>query len=372
VNLKQFLFGLGVILQVFILGLTLYFFYDINQKRDDFSVEVYPNFEEVHSIELPYGDTNKGVKIPFKHYVTGNGKIKPSSDYVKINTSLSGIIENVFVQVGQKVTYNDPLFKVDASNLTYELRERQAEYKTALAQYNLLNKGPSLLELKIKEKEIEQIKLKQEQQKEKCQIFESLLMKNAVSATEKEEQDSIYQILTTDMEKVLVEFEQIKEPPSREAIEVGKAQIVEKEIIIQSIEKKLQDCQITSPISGKILSVDIHPGEYVDPSKEATIIIGSDDPLYLHVLIDDSDAWRVSPNKSLRAIAIHRSNPKIHFILDFVSTKPCLNSNKLELIFSFDKGKAPVYLEQNLDVYIEAAHQGDTSFLDYQFSQRGS
>ena len=45
------------------------------------------------------------------------------------------------------------------------------------------------------------------------------------------------------------------------------------------------------------------------------------------------------------------------------------DKSKLELVFSFDRGKAPIYLEQNLDVYLEASSPSDTSYLDYQFNK---
>lgn len=361
-NLRQFLFGLGVVLQVCVLGLTLYFCYEINLKREDFSEDL---TEEVDDVGV------RGVKIPFRHYVKGSGLIKPSTDYVKINAPFAGIIERVFVQVGQKVNIHEPLFELDTSMLKCELKEKQAEYNIALAEYNLLNKNPSAIELKMKEKEVEQMKMRREEQVEKCHVFESLLAKNAVSQCEKEEQESLLRIFAADMERVLLEYDHLKEGACQEAKEVGKAIIEEKEVSIELVQKMLSDCQILSPISGRVLSVPIHSGEYVEPAMEKSIILGSEDPLYLQVRIDDQDAWRVTPQKNLRALAIHRANPKIQFILDFVSAKPCLNENKLELVFSFEKGKAPIYLEQQLDVYIEAAPLGDTSYLDYQFSRRG-
>lgn len=357
-----------MVIQVGVLGLTLYFCYETNQKREDLSRG---GIEELQEERGSRSEEKIGVKIPFRHFVMGSGQIKPSSDYIRINAPFSGIIDQVFVEVGQKVSLHQPLFGLDSSSIKCGLKEKQAEVKVALAEYNLLSKNPSSIELKMMEKQIELVKVQQEKQVEKCQVFASLFMKNAVSQSEKEEQESILKLVAADMERVLLEYEQLKEGACHEALEVGKAVIAEKEALLEIAQKKLSDCQVVSPIAGKVLSIDIHPGEYVEPSMEKTILVGSDEPLHLHVFIDDQDTWRVSPGKNLRAMAVHRTNPKIHFILDFVSAKPCLNGNKLELVFSFEKGKAPVYLEQFLDVFIEAAPIKDTSYLDYQFSQRG-
>lgn len=147
----------------------------------------------------------------------------------------------------------------------------------------------------------------------------------------------------------------------------------EKEACMRASEKVLFDCKVVAPLEGRVLKVNVNPGEYTRPGEEA-LVIGSENPLYLHVLIDEKEMWRVSPTKNLRAIALHKTNPNIHFVLNFVSIKPVTepsfkNEGKLEVVFAFDKGKAPIYLDQTLDVYIEAASPQDTSYLDYQFNQ---
>lgn len=359
---KQIVFGAGVVLQGFILATTLFFFYHMNQEQDSVGAEM--------GEELPYAESNKGIKLPFKNYVTGVGKVGPSTDYVKVNTSTAGIVDEIFVKIGQKVTANDPLFHINDSGLRHELREKIAAYETALAEFDLLKAGPTTLELTAKEKEIEQVKIQHEQQRKECEIFELLFTKNAVSLSEKEHQQSKCQMVATQIEKVLAEYNHMKEGASAEMREIGKTVVAQKEAALRAAEKKIRDCQVVSPVEGRILNVNINPGAFVGHSDEACITIGSDNPLYLHVFVEEQHAWRVSPTKELRAIAVHRNNPNIHFVLDFVAIKPCLAEGKLELIFSFDKGKAPVYMEQNLDVFIEAASSEDVSYLDYQFSQR--
>lgn len=156
--------------------------------------------------------------------------------------------------------------------------------------------------------------------------------------------------------------------------DVLNAVIRKNEIGMQAAQKAIADCKVVSSFEGRVLKINVNPGEYIDPS-ETALIIGSDNPLHLKVLIDEKDMWRISPTKNLKAIALHRTNPSIHFVLDFVTVKPDLgssdaNEGKLEMVFAFDKGKAPLYLDQTLDVYIEAASPQDTSYLDYQFNQK--
>ena len=58
---------------------------------------------------------------------------------------------------------------------------------------------------------------------------------------------------------------------------------------------------------------------------------------------------------------------QIHFLLEYVGVNPCFAEGEyLELLFAFDRQKNPVYLDETLDVYIEAS---EAALLDYQFSR---
>ncbi len=367
-NSKQILFSSGIVLQLAILGITLHYLHDASQRKEPLAAEVYSQGEE----DL-FNKEEKGVGIPFRHFVTAVGKVTPSSDYVHVNTVEPGIVEAVFVKQGQLVKEGDLLFQMNDSAHFLTLREKVAEYETAIARVKLLQEEPSKLQLKAKQQEIEQAKLKYEQAEKEHYVFEELLEKCAVSRHEKEVQEIQLKTAAFEINKLLCEYDQIKEGASEAFINVGKAELGEKEANIRSVEKKLSNCKIKSPIQGRVLSVNVHSGEFLEPTEKSAIVIGLDNPLHLHVYIDEKDAWRISPSNTLRAIAVHKSNPKIHFILNFVMTNPCLQKKgeqgeKLEVVFSFDKGKAPIYLEENLEVFIEASSPNDTGYLDYQFN----
>ena len=128
-----------------------------------------------------------------------------------------------------------------------------------------------------------------------------------------------------------------------------------------------------SPIDGVVLGVNTQPGESV--GLNPVMVIGSISPMHLKVLVDEKDAWKISPTKKLRAIAQHRDNPEIYSILKFEKVNPIFRSNeanekKLELTFSLDRGNSPLYLEERLDVFIEAKSPKDTSCIEYQFEQQ--
>ena len=112
-------------------------------------------------------------------------------------------------------------------------------------------------------------------------------MKSAVSLCEKEEQETLLKITSTQMEKVLCELDNLNSGPSPAEIKVTESKCAEREAAVQLTEQKLKDCRVAAPISGKVLSVNINAGEYIDHSSQKGIVIGCEDPLHLKVRISE-------------------------------------------------------------------------------------
>ena len=89
-------------------------------------------------------------------------------------------------------------------------------------------------------------------------------------------------------------------------------------------------------------------------------------PGYTFVDIDENDAWRVQPNAPARAFV--RGNPQLQVALRFENIEPYVVAKTsltgqstersdvrvLQVIYSFERSSVPVYLGQQMDVFIEA------------------
>lgn len=366
---KQLFFLTGIAAQVVVLTISLFYLHNYHHKGGgEFEEELFSAIEDTNF------QSDAKLRLPFTNFVTGEGRVVPSTGYVEVTPGVAGEVREVAVSCGDYVQEGDLLFKIDDAEYKFALREKMATYDASLAALRQLEEGPSPLALQAKQKEIEQVKLQINKSEEECTIMQTLLEKNAATRTEKQEKETEHAILIKNLEKALVEYAGLNESPSHSEVDIKKAHVKRDEASVHAVERQYLKCQANAPISGRILAVNLHRGERVEKNGIKSIIMGCDDPLHLKVQIDEKEAWRILPNKNLRAIAVHKSNPKLHFILSFDSIAPLLNhenksQRKLELTFAFDKGMAPIYLEEMLDVYIESASAADTACLDYQFSQ---
>ena len=122
-----------------------------------------------------------------------------------------------------------------------------------------------------------------------------------------------------------------------------------------------------SPIEGEVLQVNIRAGEFAQAGALSTplMIIGNLEQLHVRVDIDENDAWRF--DKKSKAVAYLRGNRdfkvelELAYLEPFVIPKKSLTGDStervdtrvLQALYSFDRKQLPIYIGQQMDVFIE-------------------
>ena len=123
-------------------------------------------------------------------------------------------------------------------------------------------------------------------------------------------------------------------------------------------------------MDGQVLQLKVHLGEFAPVAATAAgepplILLGSVTPLHVRVDVDENDAWRVRTGAT--AIGYLRGNKNIKTPLTFVRFEPYVVPKKsltgdstervdtrvLQVIFSFERGDLPIYVGQQMDVFID-------------------
>ena len=156
---------------------------------------------------------------------------------------------------------------------------------------------------------------------------------------------------------------------------IAKARLESALAIVQQAEAGLADTETTlsrlivrAPVDGEILQVNIRPGEFAQAGFLNTplLVLGNLDQLHVRVDIDENDAWRFDKNS--KAVAFLRGNRRfkadlrLAYVEPYVVPKKSLtgDSNErvdtrvLQALYRFDRKQLPVYVGQQMDVFIEA------------------
>jgi multidrug resistance efflux pump len=137
---------------------------------------------------------------------------------------------------------------------------------------------------------------------------------------------------------------------------------------VKATEIELDRRLVKAPVEGEMLQVKIRLGEYAQAGVLPTplMLIGNTKTLHVRVDIDENDAWRVRRDAS--ASGHVRGNSAIKTELKFVRIEPYVipkrsltgdstervDTRVLQVLYSFDGGKMPIYVGQQMDVFIDA------------------
>jgi HlyD family secretion protein len=310
--------------------------------------------------------------VPYKYFIESKGVVVPSSGYVKITNPMEGKVTDLYVKVGDLVEEGAALFRICDNCIQVLIKQKEANLNKSIAELKFLQNGPSEFAKLKMQKEIEEIEIRKKGQEKEVSIFQSLLEKSAVSALEKDEKSMFLQITEKTLEKAKADYDQLTAKMGSDEEDIYLNEIEEKKAELKLAALQLEKTLVKSPISGRVIDVDLSPGQYLKDKGNTYMTVASEDPTMIKVSIDEGDAYKIAIGKKLKAVAVHPQNPEIYFILDFVSFNPRMSiyqdgGRKLDLFFSLQKDEVPLYLEQSLKVYIETSSLNDLSFLHYQF-----
>lgn len=268
------------------------------------------------------------AKTPFKESIGARGIVESRDENVHIAPAVAGRIDRVFVKVGDQVKKGEPLFQIDS-------RDSEAEVE-------MQEKQLGVLEAKVKQQDVIVADRSAQVGRSK-----NLLAKQAGSEDQAERDRYALDAARTALES------------ARADLEFGKAQLARARVVL---ELKT----VRSPRDGTVLQVAVREGEYAMVNSENPLmIVGDIGQLQLRADVDEDSASRVRPGTP--AVAFIKGMQSDAIPLRFVRIDPYILPKKsltgestervdtrvLQVIYLFENPKFPVYVGQQMDVFIE-------------------
>jgi multidrug efflux pump subunit AcrA (membrane-fusion protein) len=272
-------------------------------------------------------------RAPYAESIGARGIVEAVDENVVVAPLLPGLITDIYVKVGDQVKKGDPLFRQDT-------RDAAAKVATQKAQVGLL------------EAKVNEAAVMLADRRDSYDRIEKLREKAVVS-----EDDRLRKYYMMKSAETALGTAQAD-------LELGRAQLAQAEVILDLLT-------VRASRDGEILRQFMHEGEYatVAPSDPNTpsLLLGETDRLQLRADIDEDSASRVIAGAPAVAyIKGMRSDP---IPLRFVRIEPYITVKKsltgdstervdtrvLQVIYQFDRTKVPVYVGQQMDVFIDGA-----------------
>ena len=258
----------------------------------------------------------QSAKAPYGSYVAGAGMVETSTENIEIGTPVSGIVSAIYVKWGDRVNTGDPLFKIDDRDLQGQLLVAVAKVKEAEAN---LAKTKNLLK-----------------------VAEGLKPGSSIS--------------------------EVDMANRRFDAAINEAALGSASAQVEQIKIEIERRTIRAPVSGRVLQIKTRLGEFAPSGVLNTplMLLGDDTRLHVRVDIDENDAWRVRSHAL--AMGFVRGNPDLKTSMQFERLEPYVvpkvsltgqgtertDTRVLQAIYSFDPAALPVYVGQQMDVFIQA------------------
>jgi len=306
---------------------------------------------------------------PFGAFVAGSGLVEASSDNIAIGAPVGAIVTGVLVKVGDDVAAQDPLFELDSRDLNALRAVRAASLATTLGQLARLKSGTRPELLPAAEAGVQEAKAQLQDQVNQLTMLERLSDARATSAEELSRRRFAVDIARARLQGAEADLNLLKAGGWGMDVAVAESQVNEARAQVDAVVTELDRRVVRAPVAGRVLQVNIRPGEFAQAGALARplVLMGTVIPLHVRVDIDEHESWRVLAGAPARAFV--RGNKDISTPLSFVRFEPYIvpkrsltgESNErvdtrvLQVLYSFDGEQLPVFVGQQMDVYIEAA-----------------
>jgi len=324
---------------------------------------------------IPAPPVTAPATSPFEEPVAGAGIIEASTQNIAIGTHIAGIVATVHVKVGDSVKAGDPLFTIDERTLKAELAVRSAALEISEKTLGRLRSLPRKEDVPPLEARVNEAKTLLGQSQMQVDLVANLQDPRAVSTEERDRRT--FTLSATRSRLVLAEADLalLKAGAWASDLEIAQAQIDSARAQMDSAKTEIERLTVKAPTDGQLLQVNTRMGEFAQAGVMAQplMLFGNTDTLHVRVDIDENDAWRVRADA--KAFAYVRGNKELKTELAFVRIEPYVipkrsltgdsvervDTRVLQVLYSFPRGKLPVYVGQQMDVFIDAPRTKGTA-----------
>jgi HlyD family secretion protein len=299
--------------------------------------------------------------------VAAVGLVEPESENIAVSCAVSGLVTGVSVNAGDHVHAGQKLFAVDDRDLQADLRVKQAALEAARAKLRQLENEPRAEDIPPAEAKVREAQANAADAEVQVKLIESVQDRRAVREEDVQRRRIAYTAAMARLNETQSQLALLKAGAWAPEIAVAKAAVAQADAQLAQTKTNIERLTTTAPMDGVVLQKKVRLGQFAEcgPSSEPLIIMGGGSHLNIRADVDENDAWRLRPNTP--AVAYVRGDSKQKFPLEFVRFEPYVVPKKsltgdstervdtrvLQAIYRIDAANAPVYVGQQMDVYID-------------------
>jgi HlyD family secretion protein len=273
--------------------------------------------------------------IPFPDRVAGVGIIEPSSETILIGTQIGGIVSQVLVKEGDRVTKGQSLVEIDARDAEARLASARAKVETAKSRVSAADARVAQLVARPRAEDLAEAKALVDAREAALSDARGRLDRllrvtdRGTAANEQPALEFAVALASANLADAKAKLARVQVGTYPEDLAVARGDLRTAESELAAAQADLAQAEVArellivrAPIDGTILKLDARPGEYkaAGPNASSLLRLGDISTLHVRTDIDELDSWRFESTGS--AVASIRGGSRAQVQLRFVRVVP--------------------------------------------------
>ena len=306
---------------------------------------------------------------PYAATLAAAGIVEAQTENIAVGSQTPGVVVEVLVKVGDEVKAGTPLFRLDDRDLQGALVIGEASVAAAKSELVRLEAQPRPEEIPVKAATVAEAKAVVAGETDALKRSEETFARKVSTEQDLIERREALAAAQAKLARAAADLELLEAGAWQYDRDVSRASVTRAEAQVERIKIDLDRLVVRALVDGKVLQVNVRPGEFVGtPPNQPLIVLGNTERLHVRVDIDEYDIPRFQPGQ--KAAAFPRGNLQEKYPLEFVRVEPFVVPKKsltgdntervdtrvLQVIYEFDPvGLPPLFVGQQVEVFIDAA-----------------
>jgi multidrug efflux pump subunit AcrA (membrane-fusion protein) len=319
----------------------------------------------------PLDPPARPARAPYADTIAGTGLIEPWTENIALGTHAAGVVREVCVKVGDHVDEGAPVFRIDDRQWRADLAVRETRLAFTRAQLARLEEQPRREELPGSAARLREAQARHAEEEDRFARSQKLIERRIISEEEFAQRRQALAVAREQLAKAQADDDLLRAGAWEFDKNTARATVAEAQAQVDQARTEIDRLTVKAPVPGIVLQINVRPGEYVaQPSNQQLLVLGNIEPLHVRVDIDEADIPRFQ--KRLPARGFVRGDAAHPIDLEFVRVelyvvpKRSLTGNStervdtrvLQVIFAVRDADFPLYVGQQLDVFVEAGSPG--------------
>ncbi len=317
------------------------------------------------------------ARSPFSETLAASGVVEAQTENIAVGSAMSGVVVEVLVKVGDAVEPGTPLFRIDDRELKGQLAVKRAAVSMSRSELLRLEAEPRQEEIPVRIAQMNEAKAKRAAAADALKRSEDTFAKKVTTEQELIEKREAVVAAQAVLEKTQADLKLLEAGSWEYDRDVTRARISQAEAEVAKTEIDIDRLTVRSLVSGRVLQVNVRPGEFVGaPPGQPLVIVGNVEKLHVRIDIDEFDIPRFQ--EGAEASAVPRGDLQQRYPLSFVRVEPFVVPKKsltgdntervdtrvLQVIYQFDpttaegRDRPSLFVGQQVEVFIKTSQAG--------------